>query len=31
VRSRMMRFDPVGLFARDLRECLAAWLASATG
>ncbi len=27
VRSRMMRFDPVGLFARDLRECLAAQLA----
>src|SRR5476651_200838 len=24
VRSRMMQFDPVGLFARDLRECLAA-------
>ena len=22
VRSRMMRFDPVGLFARDLKECL---------
>ena len=22
-----MRFDPVGLFARDLRECLAAQLA----
>jgi RNA polymerase sigma-54 factor len=27
VRTRMMRFDPVGLFARDLRECLAAQLA----
>jgi len=27
VRSRMMHFDPVGLFARDLRECLAAQLA----
>jgi RNA polymerase sigma-54 factor len=27
VRSRMMQFDPVGLFARDLRECLAAQLA----
>ena len=26
VRGRMMRFDPVGLFARDLRECLAAQL-----
>ena len=26
VRARMMRFDPVGLFARDLRECLAAQL-----
>ncbi len=23
----MMRFDPVGMFARDLRECLAAQLA----
>ena len=23
----MMRFDPPGLFARDLRECLAAQLA----
>jgi RNA polymerase sigma-54 factor len=22
VRARMMRFDPTGLFARDLRECL---------
>ena len=22
VRARMMRFDPVGLFARDLKECL---------
>src|SRR5579862_2196000 len=27
VRMRMMRFDPVGLFARDLKECLAAQLA----
>jgi RNA polymerase sigma-54 factor len=27
VRARMMRFDPVGLFARDLNECLAAQLA----
>jgi RNA polymerase sigma-54 factor len=27
VRARMMRFDPVGLFARNLRECLAAQLA----
>jgi len=27
VRSRMMRFDPPGLFARDLKECLAAQLA----
>ncbi|HYZ24715.1 MAG TPA: RNA polymerase factor sigma-54, partial [Rhodopila sp.] len=27
VRARMMRFDPVGLFARDLKECLAAQLA----
>jgi RNA polymerase sigma-54 factor len=27
VRSRMMRFDPTGLFARDLKECLAAQLA----
>ncbi len=27
VRARMMRFDPVGLFARSLRECLAAQLA----
>ena len=27
VRSRMMRFDPPGMFARDLRECLAAQLA----
>ena len=26
VRTRMMRFDPVGLFARDLKECLAAQL-----
>ncbi len=27
VRARMMRFDPVGLFAADLRGCLAAQLA----
>ena len=27
VRARMMRFDPVGLFAVDLRGCLAAQLA----
>ncbi len=27
VRTVMMRFDPAGLFARDLRECLAAQLA----
>ncbi len=27
VRAIMMQFDPVGLFARDLRECLAAQLA----
>lgn len=27
VRTRMMRFEPVGLFARDLKECLAAQLA----
>ena len=27
VRGRMQRFDPPGLFARDLRECLAAQLA----
>ena len=27
VRARMMRFDPAGLFARDLKECLAAQLA----
>ena len=27
VRARMLRFDPVGLFARDLQECLAAQLA----
>ncbi|HET6608405.1 MAG TPA: RNA polymerase factor sigma-54 [Rhodopila sp.] len=27
VRLTMMRFDPVGLFARDLRECLMAQLA----
>ncbi len=27
VRARMMRFDPVGLFAPDLRGCLAAQLA----
>ena len=26
VRAKMMRFDPVGLFARDLKECLAAQL-----
>ena len=26
VRSRMMRFDPVGMFAQDLRECLAVQL-----
>ena len=26
VRARMMRFDPVGLFARNLRECLAVQL-----
>jgi RNA polymerase sigma-54 factor len=26
VRARMMRFDPVGLFARTLKECLAAQL-----
>ncbi len=26
VRAAMMRFDPPGLFARDLRECLAAQL-----
>ena len=26
VRARMMQFDPVGLFARDLRECLMAQL-----
>jgi RNA polymerase sigma-54 factor len=26
VRDRMMQFDPVGLFARDLKECLAAQL-----
>ena len=26
VRARMMRFDPVGMFARDLRECLAVQL-----
>jgi RNA polymerase sigma-54 factor len=26
VRARMMRFDPVGLFARDLKECLGAQL-----
>ena len=26
VRARMMRFDPPGLFARDLKECLAAQL-----
>ncbi len=27
VRHVMMRFDPVGMFARDLKECLAAQLA----
>ena len=27
VRAVMMRFDPVGLFARDLKECLAVQLA----
>jgi len=27
VRLRMMRFDPPGIFARDLRECLATQLA----
>jgi RNA polymerase sigma-54 factor len=27
VRAQMMRFDPVGLFARNLRECLGAQLA----
>ncbi len=27
VRGRMLRFDPTGLFARDLKECLAAQLA----
>jgi RNA polymerase sigma-54 factor len=27
VRARMMRFDPVGLFARNLQECLSAQLA----
>lgn len=27
VRQRMMRFDPVGMFAADLRECLAVQLA----
>jgi RNA polymerase sigma-54 factor len=27
VRAQMMRFDPVGLFARDLSECLAVQLA----
>src|SRR6202012_2778695 len=27
VRHTMMRFDPCGLFARDLRECLMAQLA----
>jgi RNA polymerase sigma-54 factor len=26
VRTRMMRFDPTGMFARDLRECLAVQL-----
>ncbi len=27
VRATMLRFDPTGMFARDLRECLAAQLA----
>jgi RNA polymerase sigma-54 factor len=27
VRARMMRFEPTGIFARDLRECLAVQLA----
>lgn len=27
VRQRMMRFEPTGMFARDLRECLAVQLA----
>ncbi len=27
VRERMMRFEPTGMFARDLRECLAVQLA----
>jgi RNA polymerase sigma-54 factor len=27
VRQRMMRFEPAGMFARDLRECLAVQLA----
>ncbi len=27
VRQRMLRFDPTGMFARDLRECLAVQLA----
>jgi RNA polymerase sigma-54 factor len=27
VRARMLRFDPTGMFAHDLRECLAAQLA----
>jgi len=27
VRARMMRFDPTGMFARDLRECLEVQLA----
>jgi len=27
VRQRMMRFDPTGMFARDLKECLAVQLA----
>jgi RNA polymerase sigma-54 factor len=26
VRAKMMRFDPVGMFARDLRECLSVQL-----
>ena len=29
VRARMLRFDPAGLFARDLKECLAAQLGRA--
>ncbi len=27
IRARMIRFDPTGVFARDLKECLAAQLA----